>query len=203
MFLVAGTTEWCFKTSTGRCTPPNTGPLWGPNGSGKTTLLETLAGRLLPYRGSLAHNLGPFPLRALSELVVSDLSFNRLAHSAAQYYQQRFQRQDVALAPTVRAILTEQIRPVGTINEQSVRLWPPVVSADELLQISTLLSIGHLLDKPFITLSNGEMRRMLPRRAVCASENRTLLYVTHYAPEIPDCVQQTLYLEAGKVKLSI
>src|SRR5690606_7518027 len=121
----------------------------GGNGAGKTMLLDTLAGRLMPRSGKIRRN-------AAIELVAADYSFNRIVRSAAQYYQQRFQSQDAEIAPTVRDVLTNQLRPVGTVDETSVVLPPLEVTEEELQRIAGLLSLTHLLDHPFVTLSNGE-----------------------------------------------
>ncbi|ODS83400.1 MAG: ABC transporter [Cytophagaceae bacterium SCN 52-12] len=135
----------------------NEGEQWaivGGNGAGKSVLLETLAGRLMPRSGKVER-------KATVELVAADYSFNRVVRSAAQYYQQRFQSQDAEIAPSVRAVLTNRMKPVGTVNEASVKLAPSAVSDTDLEAVASLLSLTHLLDHPFVTLSNGETRRML------------------------------------------
>lgn len=126
----------------------------GGNGAGKSVLLETLAGRLMPRSGKVER-------KAAVELVAADYSFNRVVRSAALYYQQRFQSQDAEIAPTVREVLTNRLKPVGTVNEASVKLAPSEVSDSDLDAVASLLSLTHLLDHPFVTLSNGETRRML------------------------------------------
>jgi molybdate transport system ATP-binding protein len=140
----------------------------GGNGSGKTTLLETLAGRWATAQGRL-HKQG------LVEFTANDYSFNRVARAAAQYYQQRFQAYEAAIAPTVREVLTGQMKPVGTIDEKSVRLAESAVSAERLEEIAQLLRLTDLLDHPFITLSNGETRRMLLARSLIKQPGILLL----------------------------
>jgi molybdate transport system ATP-binding protein len=56
------------------------------------------------------------------ELVSRDYSGNRILNSAAQYYQQRFNVYDAENSPTVREFLTDQMKPIGTIDEKSVQL---------------------------------------------------------------------------------
>jgi molybdate transport system ATP-binding protein len=141
----------------------NPGENWaviGPNGSGKTVLLDVLSGKWHIWKGRLEYAWAT-PLRDTIELVSNDYSFNRIVNAGAEYYQQRFHAYEAERAPTVRAILTDQLKPVGTIDEKSVTLAPSKVTNDELIRVSDLLSITHLLDHAFVTLSNGETRRML------------------------------------------
>lgn len=126
----------------------------GGTGSGKTTLLDTLAGKWHKASGTLTRT-------GIIESVANDYSFNRIVRSAAQYYQQRFHSQDAEIAPTVREVLLDQLKPIGTVDSQSVTLKAITVSEERLNEISGLLSLNSLLDKPFVTLSNGETRRML------------------------------------------
>jgi len=141
----------------------NTGEHWaivGPNGSGKTTLLDIVAGKWPVWKGKLHYGFD-IPVREAVEFVPNDYSFNRIVSAGAEYYQQRFHSYEAERAPSVRAILTDQLKPVGTVNENSVHLEPSKVDNAQLEKVSELLSITHLLDHPFVTLSNGETRRML------------------------------------------
>ncbi|MPR34249.1 ATP-binding cassette domain-containing protein [Salmonirosea aquatica] len=203
----------------------NPGEQWaiiGGNGSGKTTLLETIAGRWATAQGRLQK-------RGEVEFVANDYSFNRIARAAAQYYQQRFQAYEAALAPTVREVLTEQMKPVGTVDEKSVRLAESRVPEARLEEITHLLQLTDLLDQPFITLSNGETRRMLLARSLVkdpdillldhpfvgldvlsreilrealaelARQGTTIILATA-ATEIPDCITHVLMLKKGKIE---
>jgi len=147
----------------------------GENGSGKTTLLEVLAGKWPVWRGKLAHSYGNVLLSKVAELVPSDYSFNRIVASAAQYYQQRFHSFEAEIAPTVRDVLTNQLKPVGTVDEHSVQLPESTISEEDLLKTARLLSIEHLLDRPFVTLSNGETRRMMLTRSLLKKPKLLLL----------------------------
>lgn len=132
----------------------------GPNGAGKTVLLDIIAGKWPVLTGKITYDWQA-PLRETIELASNDYSFNRIVSAGAEYYQQRFHAYESERAPTVRAILTDQLKPVGTVDDRSVKLGPSTISEKELASISELLSITHLLDHPFVTLSNGETRRML------------------------------------------
>ncbi|MCF2486799.1 ATP-binding cassette domain-containing protein [Dyadobacter sp. CY347] len=199
----------------------------GPNGSGKTILLDVVAGRWPVSKGQVTYDLQA-PLRQAIELVSNDYSFNRIVSAGAEYYQQRFHAYESERAPSVRAILTDQLKPVGTVNENSVTLGPAKVSESELNEISDLLSITHLLNHPFVTLSNGETRRMLLAKSLLkkpkilildnafsgldvhsrevlrnalselASSGVTIIMATT-ATEIPPCITHVLELNAGHI----
>lgn len=199
----------------------------GPNGSGKTILLDIIAGKWPVSKGKLQHNLNA-PLREAIELVSNDYSFNRIVSAGAEYYQQRFHANESERAPSVRAILTDQLKPVGTVNENSVQLAPAKVTEQDLQKVSELLSITHLLEHPFVTLSNGETRRMLLAKSLLkkpeilildnafsgldvhsrevlrnalnelATSGVTIIMATTPA-EIPACITHVLELEEGKI----
>lgn len=207
-----------------------TGEHWaiiGPNGSGKTILLDVLAGKWPVSAGKLAYHWKE-PLRETVELASNDYSFNRIVNAGAEYYQQRFHAYEAERAPTVRAILTDQLKPVGTVDDNSVQLAPSKVSNEELEKICELLSITHLLDHPFVTLSNGETRRMLLAKSLLkkpklllldnafsgldvhsrevlrnalnslAAEGVTIIMATT-ATEIPACITHVLEIQAGRI----
>ncbi|PWJ60563.1 molybdate transport system ATP-binding protein [Dyadobacter jejuensis] len=199
----------------------------GPNGSGKSTLLECLAGKWPLWKGQIDTGQNG-PLREQVELLPSDYSFNRIVNAGAEYYQQRFHAYEAERAPTVRAILTDQLRPIGTIDDKSVDLAPSSISEENLLKITHLLSITHLLDHPFVTLSNGETRRMLLAKSLVKRPKFLLLdspfagldthsrQVLHHAlkvltdegtrivlvttsTEIPECITHVLELDEGRI----
>ncbi|MFN4145066.1 MAG: ATP-binding cassette domain-containing protein [Runella sp.] len=157
----------------------NSGEQWaivGENGSGKSTLLEVMAGRWPVWRGKLTHDFGKgILLHQVAELVASDYSFHRIVQSAAQYYQQRFHSFEAEIAPTLRQVLTNQLRPVGTIHLDSVKLEASAFSEESLEEVSEILSLSALLDRPFVTLSNGETRRMMLARSLLKNPKLLLL----------------------------
>ncbi|WP_394993535.1 ATP-binding cassette domain-containing protein [Emticicia sp.] len=128
----------------------------GGNGAGKSTFLDAIAGKTFPIHGTITK-----PNYDEIAFVAKDYSFNRIVQAATQYYQQRFNSMDAEIAPTVREILQNQIKPIGTVDENSVSLPPPEFSNHELEEKANLLKISHLLDRHIVTLSNGETRRTL------------------------------------------
>ncbi|KAA0991424.1 ATP-binding cassette domain-containing protein [Dyadobacter aurulentus] len=199
----------------------------GPNGAGKTVLLEILAGKWPVLSGKISYGWQA-PLRETVELASNDYSFNRIVSAGAEYYQQRFHAYEAERAPTLREVLTDQLKPVGTVDDKSVDLQPSKVSEDELARVSKLLSLIHLLDHPFVTLSNGETRRMLLAKSLLkkpkllmldnafsgldvhsrevlrnalshlANEGVTIIMATT-ATEIPACVTHVLEMNEGKI----
>ncbi len=128
----------------------------GGNGSGKSTFLEAIAGKIFPTKGRITK-----PNYDEIAFVAKDYSFNRIVQAATQYYQQRFNSQDAEISPTVREILQNQIKPIGTVDEKSVDLPPLPYTESELIEAANLLKISHLLERKIVTLSNGETRRTL------------------------------------------
>ncbi len=203
----------------------NPGEHWaivGGNDAGKTTLLETIAGRWATAAGKMQK-------QGTVEFVANDYTFHRIARAAAQYHQQRFQAHEVSIAPTVREVLTEQMKPVGTIDYKSVQLADSQVEEKSLQEITELLQLTALLDQPFITLSNGETRRMLLARSLVKkpdillldhpfvgldvlsreilrnalaelARQGTAIILATSPTEIPNCITHIMELERGRTK---
>lgn len=144
-----------------------TGQHWavlGPSGSGKSLFLDGLAGKIPLSGGQLLHPVGP--LKTSVELVARDYSFDWRIAGATQFYQQRFNTQTQDDAPTVRDLLQNQIRPVGTIDPASVPLPPSAYPDEWLAVVADQMHITHLLDRRLTSLSNGETRRTLLARSL-------------------------------------
>jgi molybdate transport system ATP-binding protein len=196
----------------------------GGNGAGKSSLLEVIAGKIFPFKGAAT-----VPHYSEIAFVAKDYSFNRIVQSATQYYQQRFNSMDAEIAPTVIEILQNQIKPLGTVNENSVKLPPPEFSEAEIKSVASLLKINHLLDRSIVTLSNGETRRTLitlsllrkpkfllldnPFIGLDVESRHTLhevlnqvaesgiqIIIVSSSKEIPDCITNILALKEGKVE---
>lgn len=140
----------------------------GGNGAGKSTLLDVIAGKKIVSGGK-------FVKKGTVEFVASDYSFHRIANDASQYYQQRFEAYGMFATPTVREVLKDKMKPVGTVDEASVFLGEDTVQEQEVIAIAELLQLTHLLDAPFISLSNGETRRMLLARSLVKRPDILLL----------------------------
>lgn len=198
----------------------------GGNGSGKSTFLEAIAGKVFPTKGQITK-----PNYEEIAFVAKDYSFNRIVQAATQYYQQRFNSQDAEISPTVREILQNQIKPIGTVDEKSVDLPPLPYTENELILAANLLKISHLLERKIVTLSNGETRRTLITLSLLRQpkvllldnpfvgldiESRATLHqvLNHVAAsgiqiiivttpkEIPSCITHIIELQNGKIKKS-
>jgi molybdate transport system ATP-binding protein len=199
----------------------------GPNGAGKTILLEIIAGKWPVLSGKISYAWNA-PLRDTVELASNDYSFNRIVSAGAEYYQQRFHAYEAERAPSLRAILTDQLKPVGTVDEKSVTLKPSAITEGALLKVTELLSLTHLLDHPFVTLSNGETRRMLLAKSLLKKPKLLILdnafsgldvhsrevlrnaltqlsgegvsiIIATTASEIPPCITHVVELREGRI----
>ena len=195
----------------------------GGNGAGKSTFLDAIAGKIFPMQGTITK-----PDYDEIAFVARDYSFNRFVQAATQYYQQRFNSQDAEIAPTVRQILQNQIKPIGTVSEKSVEFLPPKYSDKALEECAKSLNISHLLDRPIVTLSNGETRRTLltlsllqkPKLLLLDNpfvgldvESRAMLHellnqiaqsgiqiiIVTSPSEMPSCINHILELKEGKI----
>ncbi len=126
----------------------------GPVGAGKSTFAEALLGRF-PVRAGRAKwpivQLAP-PAQFPSEVVklVGFKEESRLFSYRNHYYQERFNFTD----------------PLDDIALGSF-LHAGIAASDEaVLAIATRLGVGDLLDKSFLTLSNGQVRRARIARAL-------------------------------------
>lgn len=196
----------------------------GGNGSGKSTFLEAIAGKIFPTKGRITK-----PNYDEIAFVAKDYSFNRIVQAATQYYQQRFNSQDAEISPTVREILQNQIKPIGTVDEKSVDLPALPYTESELIEAANLLKISHLLERKIVTLSNGETRRTLITLSLLRKpkvllldnpfvgldiESRATLHqvlnqvavsgiqiiIITTPKEIPSCITNIIQLQNGKIK---
>ncbi len=196
----------------------------GESGSGKSTFLDAIAGSVFPTKGKIEKDK--------SKKIVSvnrDYSFHRLVGPVYQYYQQRFNSQDAELGPTVYEVLQNQVVPVGTINENSVEIKPPLYSEDWLAIILQKLKLEHLLYQKITSLSNGETRRTLIANALLKKPDillldnpftgldiksraelklllsdftETQIILVANAYDIPERFEKVLFIENGKVSFS-
>jgi molybdate transport system ATP-binding protein len=119
----------------------------GANGSGKTTMLETIAGHQRCSGGEmiLHGSTSPEEFFASVAYIPGDLSMFRGFTRSAGFYQQRYFSVGVEETPTVSAFVKAEIG----------------IEEDRIHVTATLLKVENLLDRHIISLSTGEVRRIL------------------------------------------
>ena len=179
----------------------------GPVGSGKTTLAKALSGRLFRtgsvYFKSRTNRVHPSIL-----LVEQQHHFKNRSNIQDFYLQQRFNSADAGDAYTIREELSQE-------DEIRVTQWLGFFMLD------------HLRDKPLVTLSNGENKRLqlvksvlrdpdwlildnpflgldVEGREILANcleklrENSISFILINSPAALPACVNRVIYLENGR-----
>jgi molybdate transport system ATP-binding protein len=179
----------------------------GPVGSGKTTLAKALSGRLFRtgtvYFKSRTTRVHPSIL-----LVEQQHHFKNRSNMQDFYLQQRFNSADAGDAYTIREELSQE-------DEIRVKAWLGFFMLD------------HLRDKPLVTLSNGENKRLqlvksvlrdpdwlildnpflgldVEGREILANcleklrENSISFILINSPAALPACVNRVIYLENGR-----
>ena len=180
----------------------------GPVGSGKTTLAKALSGRLFRtgsvYFKSRTNRVHPSIL-----LVEQQHHFKNRSNMQDFYLQQRFNSADAGDAYTIREELSNE-------DEELVAYW------------LGFFMLGHLIDKPLVTLSNGENKRLQLVKSVLRDpdwlildnpflgldvegreilstcleklrENSVQFILINSPAALPACVNRVMYLEEGRV----
>ena len=178
----------------------------GPVGSGKTTLAKALSGRLFRtgtvYFKSRTNRVHPSIL-----LVEQQHHFKNRSNMQDFYLQQRFNSADAGDAYTIREELSHE-------DEVSLAYWLGFFMLD------------HLRDKPLVTLSNGENKRLQLVKSVLRDpdwlildnpflgldaegreilsacleklrENSVQFILINSPAALPACVNRVIYLENG------
>jgi len=131
----------------------------GPNGAGKTTLMQILAARMHPSRGA-AHLLG----HRLGAVDVFELR-TRIGISSAAFAE------SLPASESVRdVVLTGAYAVAGRWNEQYED--PDLSRGGDLL---AAFGVGHLADRTFGTLSEGERKRVQLARSLMSDPELLLL----------------------------
>ena len=180
----------------------------GPVGSGKTTLAKALSGRLFRtgsvYFKSRTNRVHPSIL-----LVEQQHHFKNRSNMQDFYLQQRFNSADSGDAYTIREELSNE-------DEELVAYW------------LGFFMLGQLIDKPLVTLSNGENKRLQLVKSVLRDpdwlildnpflgldvegreilstcleklrENSVQFILINSPAALPACVNRVMYLEEGRV----
>ncbi len=132
----------------------------GRNGSGKTFLVDMLRAAH-PVLGD-NHRFGLTPKKGghVSDLIRYVCFRDVYGGTEPAYYQQRWNRGDEEVFPTVREILYE----VGNFNKETEKLDKELFCADAFCD---RIGLTPHLDKPVNLLSSGELRRFQLTRVLC------------------------------------
>ncbi len=190
--------------------------LLGPNGSGKSTLLSLINGdnpqayandivlfdrkkgtgesvweikRKIGYVSPELHAYYPKSATPF-EAIASGFSDALHGHGVLSA------RQAETVAAYLRALGLEPLRdaPLWRLSAGEVRL---ALVARALVKAPPLL----ILDEPCQGLDESYQRRIRTLlEGACTHPGQTMIYVTHYPAEIPDCVTRVLRLEGGRVQ---
>ena len=180
----------------------------GPVGSGKTTLAKALSGRLF-RTGSVFFKSRTNRVHPSILLVEQQHHFKNRSNMQDFYLQQRFNSADSGDAYTIREELSNE-------DEELVAYWLGFFMLD------------HLRDKPLVTLSNGENKRLQLVKSVLRDpdwlildnpflgldaegreilsaclekliENSVQFILINSPAALPACVNRVMYLEEGRV----
>jgi molybdate transport system ATP-binding protein len=179
----------------------------GPVGSGKTTLAKALSGRLF-RTGSVYFKSRTTRVHPCILLVEQQHHFKNRSNMQDFYLQQRFNSADAGDAYTIREELS---------HEDEIRV----------IQWLGFFMLDHLRDKPLVTLSNGENKRLqlvksvlrdpdwlildnpflgldVEGREILANcleklrENSIQFILINSPAALPACVNRVIYLENGR-----
>ena len=178
----------------------------GPNGAGKTSLA-----RIIERGWNFATNDISSPRGHLTVRYVEFNDIHSLAGFKAEYYQQRYESGMNGEVPTVREVMGDRLDSPAwheLAERMQLRKYEdkPVngLSSGELRK---MLVINQLLDAPDLLILDEPLhgldaaRKRSVRAVVNALVHRdspTLIYVTHFLPEVPECVSFTKTLERLK-----
>jgi molybdate transport system ATP-binding protein len=190
--------------------------LSGPNGAGKSTLLSLING---DNPQAYANKIYLFDRRKGSGESIWDIK-RRIGYVSPElhlYFDRR-----VSCAAAIASGLIENMhspKNFTATQQAAIAQWLDIFQLtphkEKLLrdmplseQRLVLLARALVKNPPFLILDEpcqGLDRRQTQRftrmvDAICQHFDKTLIYVSHYSEDVPDCVEQTLYLKEGKVE---
>lgn len=112
----------------------------GPNGSGKSTLLQVIAGYILPEKGKLIYSLQDLSLKAKNENIAPENVFAHLAFCA----------------PYLQLIEEFNLPEILRFHQH----FKPFVPQLSISQITELLELQHVTNKPIKYFSSGMKQRV-------------------------------------------
>lgn len=196
----------------------NKGEKWallGHNGAGKSTLLSLLSG---DNPQAYANNIYLFDKKRGSGESIWDIKhkIGFVSPEMHQYFQSNSKCLDIILSGYTDT-MTAIHKKISADQRYAATLWMELLGMDKQKdQKFKLLSAGNqrlilllralvknppllILDEPCQGLDDEQkMHFKNIIETVCNNPGKTLIYVTHYAEEIPSIVNHTLHLKIGK-----
>lgn len=193
--------------------------LLGPNGAGKSTLLSLLSG---DNPQAYANRIYLFDRRRGSGESIWEIKhqIGFLSPEMHQYFPSQSPCGDVVLSgfTDTLAVIRKRITPA---QRELALAWMDLLDIADLQttpfkhasagrQRLILLTRALVKNPPLLILDepcqglDTEQKAHFKRviETVCAAKEKTLIFVTHYAEEIPGCVNQVLRLREGRIEYS-
>lgn len=168
----------------------------GPNGSGKSTLLRTIAGIIIPDKGTVDVSVPISPLLTLGagiELELSGYENMRIALALAGDYNKANRKELMESIADFAELTKEQLKmPVkmySTGMMTRLAFSSVMTSQPELLMIDEVLAVG---DKGFQKKCMNRIREILKKGA-------TLLFVSHSPDEVKSVCSKGICLKDGRI----
>lgn len=190
-----GTTRRALHEVSFKLQPGRVGALVGPNGSGKTTVLKLCAGLTTPSAGAVRVAAG-----GRIGYVADDTTLpgyltveGALARLAALYgVELSAVAGEVAAALAAVALTAERSRRVGELSKGQRQR---AALAQALLGSPSVL----LFDEPAAALDPRAMERFAELIATQRAAGRTVLFSSHFLPQVEQLADDFLLLEQGRV----
>ena len=187
----------------------------GANGAGKTTLLKLLTREIYPVVNDKSH------IRIMGEEKVNLWDLRKKIGVVSQDFHNHYQ----TLATGKDVVLSAFFGSVGIYQHHEITAEQHICANEQLEKFNLL----HLAEKPFLSLSTGQQRRLLLARALMhnpqvlifdeptsgldvgasfqllhtmrefTKNGGTLILVTHHINEIVPEVSRVVILEKGKI----
>jgi molybdate transport system ATP-binding protein len=140
----------------------------GPNGSGKSLLGDCLRGRMPLVQGGLEYHFRP-PPHLSPEETIGHVSFEeRKLHLPAAIAQSRWNSLEQDGASTLSEFLSyDRVMEVNPFEVTDQHTHARPAFGRRLRRAISLLDLGSLLNRTFLSLSNGETQRAELARSLC------------------------------------
>ena len=168
----------------------------GPNGSGKSTLLRTIAGIIIPDKGTVDVNVRISPLLALGagiELELSGYENMRIALALSGNYNK-----------AIRAEMMEKVTDFAELTKEQLRMPTKMFSTGMLarLAFSCVMTAQPellMIDEVLAVGDKGFQKKCMNRIHEIIKNGATLLFVSHSPGEVLEICNKGVCLKDGKI----